>query len=98
MKVYKYSGVLERDDGSEVEFIIGYKVSAGLPATPPAYDHGGMPAEEPDVYDMWVISCSVLDIGEDSIFESVNVEELLSNAYEEEQYRSELSADHRRDY
>lgn len=98
MNEYKYSGVLERDDGSEVEFVIGYKVSAGLPATPPAYDHGGMPAEEPEVYDMRVISCSVLGIGEDCVFDAVTAEELLSSAAEEEQYRRDEAADHRRGY
>ena len=98
MTEYNFKGSLDLEDGSEVDFVLAYKVSPGLTATPPAYDHGGMPAEEPDVYDIRVASCSVHGVNEEAIIESVSAEELLLNASEEDQYRLELAADHRRDY
>ena len=41
-------------DYSEVDTTISYVVRPGRPETPPAYAHGGLPAEDPEIDDIRV--------------------------------------------
>ena len=35
----------------EIELLVSYSVTPGMPETPPAYDHGGLPAD-PDEFEL----------------------------------------------
>lgn len=59
MTRYTYSTCLSfgtdgEADYSEVDTTISYVVRPGRPETPPAYDHGGLPAEDPEIDDIRV--------------------------------------------
>ena len=59
MTRYTYSTCLSfgtdgEADYSEIDTTISYVVRPGRPETPPAYAHGGLPAEDPEIDDIRV--------------------------------------------
>ena len=59
MTRYTYSTCLSfgtdgEADYSEIDTTISYVVRPGRPETPPAYAHGGVPAEDPEIDDIRV--------------------------------------------
>ena len=59
MTRYTYSTCLSfgtdgEADYCEIDTTISYVVRPGRPETPPAYDHGGLPAEGPEIDDIRV--------------------------------------------
>lgn len=96
------------DDYNEIDVTVSYTVNWGRAETPPAYDHGGLPAEASEVDDIRVeaINGKPPVTGDCLTVEAVICElnsgrhddDLLSSANEQELARREDVADHRRDY
>ncbi|WP_292038634.1 MULTISPECIES: hypothetical protein [unclassified Brevundimonas] len=95
-------------DYSEIDVTVSYAVLAGRPETPPAYSHGGLPAEDAEIDDIRVeqINGKPVVVGDAlkveailSKFEDGDLDaDLFAAASEEETCRREDAADARRDY
>lgn len=95
-------------DYSEIDVTVSYAILAGRPETPPAYSHGGLPAEPAEIDDIRVekINGRPPVSGDRPTVDAVVCEfecgrrnaDLLAAAAEEEAYRREKAADARREY
>lgn len=107
---YQYStcvsfGTDGEADYSEIDVTVSYVVHAGRQATPPAYDHGGLPAEPAEVDDIRVVAINGKSpaTGDRLTVDAVVCEfgsgrhdaDLLAAAAEEEAYRRDEAADAR---
>jgi len=113
MTRYTFSTCLSFGTDSEADYIeidvtVSYVVHAGRPETPPAYNHGGLPAEPAEVDDIRVeaIKGKPPVTGDRMTVDAVVCEfengrhnaALLAAAADEEAYRREEAADVRTDF
>lgn len=95
-------------DYSEVDVTFSFAVLAGRLETPPAYSHGGLPAEDAQIVDIRVeqINGKPVVVGDALTLEAILCKfdngdldaDLLAAASKEETWRREEAADARRDY
>jgi len=60
----------------EGQVTVKFKFTPGRPYTPPAYDHGGLPADEPEIYD---VTCILIDGRTPSKEDAEAIEDEITN-------------------
>ena len=113
MTRYSYSACVSFGTDGEADYVeldvtVSYNVNAGRSETPPAYDHGGLPAEPAEVDDIRVEKIDGLPVDRWSA-ETVNAiddrfasgdfdADMIASANQQERDRLEWAAEARRDY
>lgn len=81
---YTYATTLAYSTGDvpevdEVEVEVSYTVTWGAPETPPAYDHGGLPADPDEINDLTLITIDGVGGPFDQHDEAAILQEIAQN-------------------
>lgn len=108
---YSYATTLEYSTGEvpevdEVEVEVSYTVTWGRPETPPAYDHGGLPADPDEIDDITLISIDGVGRPFDQEVEAAvlqiialnHAEQMLEEAADSDRQMEWASSEDRDDY